>query len=104
MKRKRFTEEQIISILREREAGMKVADLNRKHGVSEQLSSKRCSADFMSYQLVNGRRFRALSWVDDFSRKGGGQIADTSISGSRFARYQDQFSARLPDAVSRTTA
>ena len=35
MKRKRFTEEQIISILREREAGMKVADLGRKHGVSE---------------------------------------------------------------------
>ena len=36
MKRKRFTEEQFISILREREAGMKVADLGRKHGVSEQ--------------------------------------------------------------------
>ena len=38
MKRKRFTEKQIISILREREAGMAVADLGRKHGVSEQLN------------------------------------------------------------------
>ena len=36
MKRKRFTEKQIILILKEREAGMKVAELGRKHGVSEQ--------------------------------------------------------------------
>jgi uncharacterized protein YjcR len=35
MKRKRFTEEQIIAILREHEAGAKAGDLARKHGVSE---------------------------------------------------------------------
>ncbi len=35
MKRKRFTEEQIIGILREHEAGAKTADLARKHGLSE---------------------------------------------------------------------
>jgi putative transposase len=35
MKRARFTEEQIIGILREQEAGAKVADLTRKHGVSD---------------------------------------------------------------------
>ena len=35
MKRARFTEEQIIGVLRETEAGAKTAELARKHGVSE---------------------------------------------------------------------
>ncbi|ESZ55589.1 transposase IS3 [Mesorhizobium sp. L103C120A0] len=35
MKRKRFTEEQIIAVLREHEAGAKAGDLARKHRVSE---------------------------------------------------------------------
>lgn len=35
MKRKRFTEEHIIAVLREHEAGAKMGDLARKHGVSE---------------------------------------------------------------------
>ena len=35
MKRKRFTEEQIISILKENEAGISVPDLARRHGFAE---------------------------------------------------------------------
>lgn len=34
MKRSRFSEEQIIEILKEQAAGVSVADLCRKHGVS----------------------------------------------------------------------
>ena len=35
MKRSRFTEEQIIGTLREQEAGMKTAEVCRKHGISQ---------------------------------------------------------------------
>lgn len=35
MKRKRFTEEQIIGILKEHEVGVSAADLSRKHGFAE---------------------------------------------------------------------
>ena len=35
MKRKRFSEEQIIGVLKEHDFGVKTADLCRKHGISE---------------------------------------------------------------------
>ena len=35
MKRKRFSEEQIIGVLKEHDSGVKTADLCRKHGISE---------------------------------------------------------------------
>lgn len=35
MKRSRFTEEQIIGILKEQESGLKVSNLFRKHGISD---------------------------------------------------------------------
>ena len=35
MKHSRFTDEQIIGILKEQESGMRTADVCRKHGISE---------------------------------------------------------------------
>ena len=35
MKRKQFSEEQIIAVLKEAESGLKILDLVRKHGIAE---------------------------------------------------------------------
>ena len=49
--------------------------------------NERRSIDFISDPLADGRRFRILNVVDDFSRKCVGQLVDTSISGARMARF-----------------
>jgi hypothetical protein len=59
MKRSRFSEEQIIGVLKEHELGAKTADLCRKHGISE--------ATFYNWKT----------------------IADFSLSGKRVARELD---------------
>ena len=52
--------------------------------------NERWSMDFVSDQLSNGRRFRILNVVDDYSRELVGQLAEFSISGNRVARFLDQ--------------
>lgn len=47
----------------------------------------RWSMDFVSDQLVNGRRFRVLNVVDDHSREMVGQLTAFSISGQRVANF-----------------
>ena len=59
MKKKRYSEEQIIGILKEREAGMKVADLVRKHGVSEQ-SIYRWQAKYGGMEVSEAKRLKQL--------------------------------------------
>ena len=59
MKRKRFTEEQIIGILKEHEAGVSVADLGRKHGVSDG-SIYKWKAKFGGMEVSEAKRLRAL--------------------------------------------
>lgn len=59
MKRSRFTEEQVIAILKEQEAGMKTADVCRKHGISEAIFYK-YKAKFGGMDVSDARKLKAL--------------------------------------------
>jgi len=59
MKRKRFTEEQIIRILNEADAGMKVADLCRKYGFSE-ATFYNWKSKFGGMTISEARRLKSL--------------------------------------------
>ena len=59
MKRKRHTEEQIIAILKEHEAGAKTADVCRKHGVSE-ATFYNWKAKYGGLEVSEAKRLKAM--------------------------------------------
>ncbi len=75
-----------------REEGLQVRTKRRKKLIRPRIPmvvpdavNQRWSIDFVSDQLANGRRFRVLNIVDDYSRECVSQIVDFSISGQRLA-------------------
>jgi putative transposase len=59
MKRSRFSEEQIIAILKEQEAGMPTVDVCRRHGVSSATFYK-WKAKFGGLEVSDAKRLRQL--------------------------------------------
>jgi putative transposase len=75
MKRSRFTEEQIIGILREQEAGVATAEVCRRHGVSSATFYK-WKAKFGGMDVSEARRLKAL---EDENAKLKRMLADSML-------------------------
>ena len=75
MKRTRLTEEQIIGILKEAEAGAKTADLARRHGVSE-ATIYNWKAKYGGLEVSEAKRLRSL---EDENAKLKRLLADTML-------------------------
>jgi putative transposase len=80
-----------------REEGLKLRRRKKKRAggpraplVAAGALNERWSMDFMSDQLANGRRFRTLNIVDDYSRECLAIEVDTSLPGRRVTRVLDR--------------
>ena len=84
MRKSRFTEAQIIGMIKEQEAGMATADVCRRHGLSPATFYK-LKAKYGGMDVSDAQRLKALE--DENGNLC--LIADTSLSGARVARELD---------------
>jgi putative transposase len=75
MQKARFTEEQIIAILREHEAGAATSDVCRKHGISSATFYK-WKAKYGGLEVSEARRLRSL---EDENRRLKKLLAETML-------------------------
>jgi putative transposase len=99
MKRGRFTEEQIIAVLREHEAGAKTGELARKHGISE-ATLYNWKAKYGGMDVPDAKRLRTL---EDENRKLKKLLAESMLDnaalGSSRAFFQLPTRSRSPRAA-----
>jgi len=89
--RRLYTEEKLQ--VRKR-GGRKRALGTRRPMVLPGRANERWSLDFVSDAFTDGRRFRVLAIIDDYSRECLALVADTSLSGMRVTRELNQLLSR----------
>ena len=75
MKKSRYTEEQIIAMLKQHEAGVKTADLCREHGISE-ATFYNWKAKYGGLDVSEAQRLRQM---EDENRRLKALVADLSL-------------------------
>jgi putative transposase len=75
MKKSRYSEEQIIAVLKEAEAGVKVQDLCRKHGISD-VTFYKWRSKYGGMEVSEARRLKVL---EDENRRLKSLVADLTL-------------------------